>query len=281
MSLKCYIELDEIMRQSGDSTFAELVCRVRTDSCIDDDIATLESRVIKPNSPGYPSEALHVYRLNADVDERNEHMLNQLSPSITRYQIKAKDAMTGQTKHIDMSSLSTKRTETGGLHGVLKIACGARVMLTTNVDVSDGLVNGARGEVVHIVSNRNNEVVTVLVKFDNEQVGVKAYQSSQYRTTYCNAVPLSKLEVVFLAKGKRGAEITRLQFPLTLAWATTIHKVQGLTLDTIVVDMKGKRFSPGQVYVALSRVKSLTGLHIVNLTLMLSERALWLIMKCL
>ncbi len=78
----------------------------------------------------------------------------------------------------------------------------------------------------------------MLVKFDNEQVGVKACQSSQYCTTYSNAVPLSKLEVVFLAKGKRGAEITRLQFPLTLAWATTIHKVQGLTLDTIVVDMK-------------------------------------------
>ncbi len=70
---------------------------------------------------------------------------------------------------------------------MLKIACGARVMLTTNVDVSDGL---ARGEVVHIVTNRNNEVATVLVKFDNEQVGVKACQSSQYRTT---AVPLSKL----------------------------------------------------------------------------------------
>ncbi len=68
------------------------------------------------------------------------------------------------SNNIDMSTLSTKRTETGGLLGVLKIACGARVMLTTNVDVSDGLVNGARGEVVHIV--RNNEVATVLVKFD-------------------------------------------------------------------------------------------------------------------
>ena len=62
----------------------------------------------------------------------------------------------------------------------------------------------------------------------------------------------------------RGAEVTRLQFPLTLAWAMTVHKVQGLTLDEIVVDMTGGNFSPGQVYVAFSQVKSLSGLHILN-----------------
>ena len=111
----------------------------------------------------------------------------------------------------------------------------------------------------------SNKITTILVKFGNSQVGLKAIQSSQYRTAYANAVPLHKQEVMFFPKGRRGSEITRCQFPLTLAWSTTIHKVQGLTLDQIVVvDMKGGHFSPGQAYVAFSRVKSLQGLHILN-----------------
>ena len=102
------------------------------------------------------------------------------------------------------------------------------------------------------------------MRFDNSRVGLKAIQTSPHRSRFPSAVPLSKHEVVFFAKGKRGSEIKRLQFPLTLAWATTIHKVQGLTLDEIVVDMKGGRFTPGQAYVAFSRVKALAGLHILH-----------------
>ena len=60
-------------------------------------------------------------------------------------------------------TLSNKRQETGGLHSALKLAVGTRVMLITNVDVSDGLVNGARGEVVHVVTNADNKVTEVSV----------------------------------------------------------------------------------------------------------------------
>ena len=59
-------------------------------------------------------------RLNDDVDVYYSHMLSNLPASSARYEIKAKDAVTGQTKHIDLATLSSKRTELGVVHGVLK-----------------------------------------------------------------------------------------------------------------------------------------------------------------
>ena len=105
-------------------------------------------------------------------------MLNALAPENEQYSIQACDAIAGQTRHIDLTTLSEKRADTGGLHSVLKVAIGARVMLTTNVDVSDGLVNGARGEIVHIATNSDNKATHILIKFDNPEVGAKAKHAS-------------------------------------------------------------------------------------------------------
>ncbi len=140
------IKLDEIMRQKDDNAFCELLCRVRTAKCTSNDFSILKSREIGPDSPNYPIHALHVYKLNADVDYQNSRMLNSLASESEQCFIHACDSIAGQTDQVNLSSLSNKRADTGGLHGILKLAVGARVMLTTNVDVSDGLVNGARGE---------------------------------------------------------------------------------------------------------------------------------------
>ena len=152
--------------------------------------------------------------------------------------------------------------------------------MSNNIDVSDGLTNGVFGTVSHIVTTTHQgkdgemveEVRVVLVRFDSERVGREACAKSVYKHIDREAVPISKTEVTFSTK-KNGSDINRKrinvirkQFPLILAWAVTIHKVQGMTMDRIVVDMspsKG-RFQRGQAYVAFSRVKTYEGLHIIG-----------------
>ena len=68
------IELTQVMRQKDDGAFCELLCGVRTNDCTPEDIETLKSRETKPHQPDYPTQALHVYRLNADVDKHNANM---------------------------------------------------------------------------------------------------------------------------------------------------------------------------------------------------------------
>ena len=67
----------------------------------------------------------------------------------------------------------------------------------------------------------------------------------------------------FLDNTKRH-HLERYQFPLELAWAMTIHRVQGLSMDRAVIDLGTDVFAPGQAYVALSRVRSLAGLLLCN-----------------
>ena len=260
------LELDEIMRQKDDKAFAELLCRVRLNECTPSDIAVLKSREISIDDPRYPHEALHVFAYNSDVDERNRSKLEYIAPNESdRILIEAIDGKRDSTGLVEMQILKTsqKRSDTGGLHTILELAIGARVMLVYNVDTSDGLVNGVIGEVQAVKKNSCDKIATVLVKFDNPDVGKHAILSSPWKQEFPNGVPIMRHEGKYEKAGKKGAQISRYQFPLTLAWAVTIHKCQGLTVDNIVVSMRGAcRFGNGQAYVAFSRVKTLEGLYI-------------------
>ena len=73
----------------------------------------LKSREITTNTPNYPTDALHVYRLNVGVDSRNMTMLNNLAPQCEQFSIKASDAVAGQTTHIELSTLTNDQKQVG------------------------------------------------------------------------------------------------------------------------------------------------------------------------
>ena len=78
-------ELCEIMRQKGKIRFVELLCRMRKAECTLEDIEVLESRTVTLNETNYPNNALHVYRLNVDVDARNNLMLDSIASADNQY----------------------------------------------------------------------------------------------------------------------------------------------------------------------------------------------------
>lgn len=73
------IELDEVTCQRGDPQFTNILCRIRTGNHIEEDLQILKSREVTLGDANYPHSALHVYRINADVDSRNQTMLNDLA----------------------------------------------------------------------------------------------------------------------------------------------------------------------------------------------------------
>ena len=148
-------------------------------------------------------------------------------------------------------NIPDKPSATGNLTKELKIKIGARVMITTNIDVSDGLMNGVMGMIVNILKDEEEvNVKIILVKFDNSDVGQSAKSQSLYKKVDRNAVPFVPFQASFQINSSSSCTASRLQFPLKLSWAVTIHKCQGLTLDEIVIDMspnKGKYY-PSQAY---------------------------------
>ena len=148
-------ELNQIMRQKDDLIFAETLGRIRTGEWNKLDIDLLKSREITISDPSYPHDALHIFGFNADVDAHNKKKLNKIANEDEQVRICASDDQYDSTGAIDVSKLpaSRSRTQTGGLETVLHLSVHARVMMTVNVDTSDGLVNGVIGEVKAILKN--------------------------------------------------------------------------------------------------------------------------------
>lgn len=129
---------------------------------------------------------------------------------------------------------------------VITVKIGAKVMIRRNIDASLGLVNGTIGEIKSVVRAVHT-------------VHVETIKIVSYRGTECS---IERVTVKFQVK--EGAFVLRKQFPLSLSYGITIHKSRVLSLINAIVDVGNTVFSSGQIYVALSRVTSMEGLHLIN-----------------
>jgi hypothetical protein len=250
------VELDEIMRQREDVAFAAVLnlLRIRTseEPISDEALATLQERIREG-----PDDVLHVYSTNEEANEYNLKMLNGSCEELLEVDAKdyQKDKTTGKLTLRDKPYIQAR---VDGLSPSLILAVNARVMLTRNVNVEDGLVNGAMGYISSFIFKNkhiSNDMEIVEVIFDSCNVGKTQGKPSPKGIV----VPIKRLEEDIHEKNRKS--FIRHQFPLKLSWACTAHKVQGMTAKKVVVNLD-RIFSPGQAYVAISRVTSKDGLFI-------------------
>ena len=261
------VELTEIMRQRNDAVFANMLNRLRVrkqdEPLQETDIKLLESRTVKENVLTAPSDALHLFFRNDDVNKHNDAKIATLNTKKYTVQAEDVDQSDGRIVKVNTTPHKTSRNDNTSLAPSLQLAVlGARTMLIANVDVSDGLCNGVSGIIKGIeFRNSTNMPSVVYVKFDSDRIGVKARSAQFIPPQYSGCIPITPRKEVFKLKGKTYTT-TRQQMPLKLAWAVTIHKVQGQTTDKAVISMEGLRAA--MAYVALSRVTTLEGLYLTN-----------------
>ncbi|KAK2505184.1 hypothetical protein MC885_014465 [Smutsia gigantea] len=222
------LELTEVWRQA-DQTFISLLQAIRLGRCSDEVTRQLRATAAhKVGRDGIVATRLCTHQ--EDVALTNERRLQALPGEVHNFE--AMDSDPGQAQTLDAQCPVSR---------LLHLKLGAQVMLVKNLAVSRGLVNGARG---------------IVVGFETEGRGLPQVRF------LCGVTEVIRADR-WMVQATGGQLLSRRQLPLQLAWAMSIHKSQGMSLDCVEISL-GRVFVSGQAYVALSRARSLHGLRVLD-----------------
>jgi len=222
------IQLNKIYRQA-DKKFIDLLGRIRLNKCTTKDIEILNERV---TTESIENEYTTLTTTNRDAEKINRTFLNQIDSKQYRYTAKA-------TKNYNPKLYPTEES--------LTLKAGARVILLNN-DKEKRWVNGTIAEIAEVTES------SVKVRIEGEIYLLEQFTWEKIRYTFDD----STQEIIQEIDGSFK------QYPLKLAWAITIHKSQGQTFEKVIIDIGHGAFSPGQLYVALSRCQSLEGIALTK-----------------
>ncbi len=234
LNLQTFI-LQQVFRQD-DTKFIKVLNNLRFGILDEEDQEILESR-IQAKDKNLATKPTVLTTHNYKVEKINETELKK----IPRTEISYAAQYFGAPERAEFLKKNCLAPE------VLKLKIGAQVMMIKNTYQKEGIINGSLGIVKEFSSKKNYPVIE-FVGGKIITIGPEEWLLEKYDE--------HKKELI--------AEAGVNQIPLILAWAMTIHKSQGLTLDKISCDLS-EVFSPGQIYVALSRARSLSGVFIESI----------------
>jgi ATP-dependent DNA helicase PIF1 len=254
----CY--LHEQHRQ-GDTKLLGILDDIRAGHISAESLALLRSRLKAPVAA--PIGIARLYTHNENVDAINGAELQKLSGPQVVYEVTER----GSAKFVEKLKKDHKLDR-------LVLRKGARVMFTRN-NRGMGYVNGTLGEVVDFVGGGSGAAAGASGN-DENSTGVSAGAGVEGAPTTADSVEVSPVVLTFDRRrilvtreswdleedGKVRASVR--QMPLKLAWAITVHKSQGMTLDAAEIDLS-RAFDRGMGYVALSRVKQLENISLLGL----------------
>ena len=226
------IELTHVYRQQ-DSTFITLLNNIREGKATAADLQRLNERYSPTFLPEAGSDYIRLTTHNRMAESYNEDQLRNLPSRACSFRAETDGNFPEYSYPADFN---------------LTLKVGAQVMFIRN-DNNGRYYNGRIGHVTYV----DNEKILVLCPGDEDaiEVEVETWENTKY--TLNEKTKQIEAEVQGTFK----------QYPLRLAWAITIHKSQGLTFEHAIIDAQAS-FASGQVYVALSRCKTLEGLVLAS-----------------
>lgn len=229
-----YIELDKIYRQS-DQTFVDLLNNLRNNMATEQDIALLKSHYKENYKPNLNDNYITLTTHNSKADAMNRSSLQELK---------------GKSYFYDAAIDKEFAESAYPIEKKLELKVGAQVMFIKNDPKGEQrFFNGK----LAVVTDLKSDYIEVLPEGNKYPIALEQYVWKNIR--YSTNKHTNEIEEEEIG--------TFTHYPLKLAWAITVHKSQGLTFDKAIVDI-GDAFAPGQIYVALSRLRSLDGLILTS-----------------